>query len=90
LDRTHLRTHTRHQEGGAVPLPAAIKVAQFNSPLLDAMAAKSLFKLVTDAKQHSPGAGQRDGAHALPSPARVAQVRVPQCRGHLLPSLVRF
>ena len=48
----------------------ALKIAQFNSPLLDALAAKSLLKLANEAKAGS----EKGGRHVdLPSPARVAQ-----------------
>ena len=63
----------------------ALKVAQFNSPLLDALAAKSLLKLANEAKEASDkgsteaSASAKDGRQQpshldLPSPARVAQV----------------
>ena len=56
----------------------ALKVAQFNSPLLDALAAKSLLKLANEAK-----AGSAEGLHVdLPSPARVAQESLLLLFGH--------
>jgi hypothetical protein len=59
----------------------ALKVAQFNSPLLDALAAKSLFKLAHQARAAAAAASAAASAegmegmesHAepsLPSPAR--------------------
>ena len=53
-------------------------MAQFNSPLLDALAAKSLLKLANEAK-----AGSAEGLHVdLPSPARVAQESLLLLFGH--------
>ena len=66
---------------GTVVGAVALKVAQFNSPLLDALAAKSLFKLAHQARAAAAAASaaaSAEGAegvesHAepsLPSPAR--------------------